>query len=349
MALAINKKSDKPRVVVLGGGNGTSRLLRGLLPLLENEELASLYALVNTSDDGGSTGKLRDQYAVGALGDLTKCLTALSSIQDDVRGADLIEAMNYRFSQGDFQGHTLRNILLAVFELTAGDIDSAIAMMARLLQIPKYSGVIPATLKPLTQQVEVVTDGERQVLGEGQHFISHNVNLQIDDDWKPGDVRVSFKEDYPMNERAAEALAQATHIVVAPGHTYGTILPALASPGLQEAVKNSSASVSVVMTLLTTPKHTTGWSGEDFVKVYESYLGKSVDAVVANTGQADVELVEGQDWVSFVEDEHSYELIETDLVSTEDQPAQAADVVPRAIVVHDNEKIRELFRELLAR
>lgn len=347
MALA-SKDSTKPRVVVLGGGNGTSRLLRGLSSLLESGEIDSLHALVNTSDDGGSTGKLRDQYAVGALGDLTKCLTALSSLQDDTRGADLIEAMNYRFTQGDFQGHTLRNILLAVFELTSGDIDSAIAIMARLLQIPKYSGVIPTTLKPLTQQVEAVVDGKEKLLGEGQHFISHNVNLQIDESWKPGDVRVTFKEDYPLNERAAEALSKATHIVVAPGHTYGTILPALASPGLSDAIAASSADVLIVMTLLTTPRHTTGWSGEDFVSVYESYLGKPASVVISNTGVADIELVEGQDWVSFTENDHAYELIEEDLVSTQQQQAQAADTVPRAIVVHDNVKIQNLFSRVLS-
>jgi len=68
----------KSRVVILGGGNGTSQLLRALVPLLVEEKLASLHALVLNADDGGSTGRLREQYGVGAMGDMTNCLTALS-------------------------------------------------------------------------------------------------------------------------------------------------------------------------------------------------------------------------------------------------------------------------------
>ncbi len=335
------------KIVVLGGGNGTSHLLKALLPLLQEKKIKSLYALVSTADDGGSTGRLREQYEVSSMGDLTKSLMALSTLQGDIRGEELLRALNYRFHEGDFSGHTLRNILLAVFELTSQDIDSAIAILARLLQIPKNSGVIPTTLKPLQQRVEVKINGRRSTLGEGQHFISHKVNLQIDPAWKPGAVRVTFKENLPLNPRAQEILKDATHILIAPGHTFGTILPTLALPALGEAIKKSSAKLWVVMTLLSTPRQTTGWSGEDFVRVYESYLGRPVELVISNTEHAEVPLVPEQHWVEFQEQEHAYKFIEADLVSTEEQPAQAADVVPRAIVVHDSMKLEKLFRELL--
>jgi len=146
-------------IVVLGGGNGTSRLLQALLPLLNDATIESLHALVSTADDGGSSGRLREQYAVGSMGDITKSLIALSKLHGDSRGEELLSAMNYRFHEGDMHGHTLRNILLAVFELSSGDIDSAIAILARLLQIPKNSGVVPTTQKALKQQVEVEVDG----------------------------------------------------------------------------------------------------------------------------------------------------------------------------------------------
>lgn len=336
------------KIVVLGGGNGTSRILRGLLPLLRESKIESLHALVSTADDGGSTGQLRAQYGVNSMGDLTKSLMALSKLQSDVRGEELLRALNYRFHEGDFAGHTLRNILLAVFELTSHDIDSAIAIMARLVQIPKESGVVPTTLKPLQQLVEVEVGGQKSVLGEGQHFISHKVNLQIDPTWKPGAVRVTFKEDLPLNPRAEQILKEATHIMVAPGHTYGTILPTLALPALGEAVKKSTAKLWVAMTLLSTPRQTTGWSGEDFVRVYESYLGRPVELVISNTEKADVPLVPEQHWVEFKDKDHSYQFVEADVVSTEEQSAQAADVVPRAIVVHDSQKLEALFRKLLA-
>lgn len=366
-------KKPKPNVVVLGGGNGTSRLLMALKPLLDEKEIGSLHALVLNADDGGSTGRLRSQYGVGAMGDLTRCLMALSDFRGDVRGEQLLRALEHRFSGGDFAGHTLRNIFLAALEITAknvpvkspnGDhgagpldsgeiqdessLDSAIAMMARVLQVPKYAGVVPTTLTPLTQQVVISFDNKPSLLGEGQHFISHNVNLQADPRWKPGDVRVQFAEgDVALNPRAAEVLQEATHVIIAPGHTYGTILPTLALPLLSAVLAKSKAKIVVVMTLLTTPRQTTDWSGEDFVRVYESYLGRNADVVIANTGAADVGLVSGQDWVRFTESEHTYQLLAEDIVSLEKQIQAGHDAVPRGVVIHSPDKMRAVLRGIL--
>ena len=338
------------RVVVLGGGNGTSRLLEALKPLLSEGQIASLHALVLNADDGGSTGRLREQYDVSAMGDLTKCLMALSNFHGDVRGEQFLQALDHRFDRGDFAGHTMRNMFLTALEMTRDNIDDALAMMARLLQIPKSSGVVPTTVRPLTQQVVV----EGGVLGEGQHFISHNVNLQADPTWQPGTVEVQFAEgDVSVNPRAAAVLQAATHIIVAPGHTYGTILPTLALPALQRALTKHPATLIVVMPLLTTPQQTTGWTGEDFVRVYEKYLGRQVDVVIGNTGTTNTELVPGQAWVRFTQhpsaagfaaQQHAYELLQDDLVSSEEQPQAREDSVPRAIVINDAEKVGKILR-----
>lgn len=339
------------RIVVLGGGNGTSRLLSALLPLLKDKSIDSLHALVHMADDGGSTGRLREQYDVGAMGDVTKCLLALSGLRGDVRGDKFLRALEYRFENGDFAGHTLRNALLTALELTS-DLDAAIATFARVIQIPKYAGVIPTTLKPLTQQVVLRKDGKETLLGSGQHFISWKVNVQEKPEWKPEDIRVEFQEhDAMLNPRAKAALDAATHIIIAPGHTYGSIIPTLASLSLgnTEALQNSKAHISVVMTLLTTPLHTVGWTGEDFVRVYESYLKRSVDLVVANTGRIDdVELVPGQTWVDFSSAEHTYELQRLNVARKVHAPQQAHDAVPRPVLVHDDEAMNQLFRAYLA-
>jgi len=352
------KNGDKPRVVILGGGNGTSRLLLALLPMLLNEEIDSLYALVHMSDDGGSTGRLRDQYDVAAVGDLTKCLMALSPMRGDLRGNEFLAALEYRFSNGDFQGHTVRNVLLTALEKTQplaesvdesdAPIDRALAVLARVLQVPKRAGVIPTTTTSLTEQVVITFDGEQNLLGEGQHSISHRVNMQADPRWEPGDVRVQFAEkELSLNGRAQKVLEEATHIIVAPGHTYGTILPTLALPALGEAIAGLEAKLWVVMTLLTTPMQTTGWHGEDFVRVYESYLGRAVDLVIGNKSSTDIELVEGQEWVRFSESDHVYRLIEREMVSGALPKTQEGDVVPRSVVVHDSARLQKLIGELM--
>lgn len=341
-------KKNQPHVVVLGGGNGTSRLLRSLSPLLNGGDIASLHALVHMSDDGGSTGRLREQYGVAAMGDLTRCLMAVSTLHGDIRGDEFLRALEYRFTTGDFVGHTLRNIFLTALEMTS-DIDAALATMARVLQVPKYAGVVPTTLTTLTAQASISFNGNKNLLGEGEHSIAHRVNMQADPRWQPGAVTVSFAEgDVPLNPRAQEIIEQATHIIVAPGHTYGTILPTLALPALGRAVAASSAQLVVVMTLLTTPRQTIGWHGEDFVRVYESYLGRPAHVVIGNNQpHADIPLIDGQEWVLFNESEHPYRLIQESLASTEAQTKQAADIVPRAVVIHDQATMSRLLRDLL--
>jgi uncharacterized cofD-like protein len=340
--------SQERHVVVLGGGNGTSHVLGAFLPFLRNGKVASLHALVQMADDGGSTGRLRRQYGVAAVGDLTRCLLALSGWSGDVRGEAFLRALEYRFEGGDFDGHTLRNIFLTALEKSS-DLDGAIATMARILQIPKYAGVVPTTLTTLTEQVEISSNGSRNVLGVGQHFISHHVNLQADPQWKPRDVRVVFKEgNVPLNPRAHAVLAQATHIVVAPGHTYGSILPTLALPALAQAVQKSRAQYWVVTPLLTTPQQTSGWRGEDFVVLYQSYIDRVIDVVIANTGTVPVQLVPQQEWVRFGSGSHDYRLVEADIVSRETAFQQRTDTVPRAIVVHDGAKVEALLSNLLS-
>ena len=339
--------SPRPRLVVLGGGNGTSKLLASLLPLLNTGKIESLYALVHMADDGGSTGRLRQQYNVAAMGDLTKCLMALSSFHGDIRGQEFLQALDHRFTSGDFEGHTLRNVFFTSLETTT-DVDTALATMARILQIPKYCGVVPTTLSPLTQQVAITFDGQHNLLGEGQHNISHRVNLQADPRWQPGDVKIIFAEgDIPLNPRAQEILDAATHIIIAPGHTYGTILPTLALPDLMRHTKQSSARLIIVMTLLTTPHQTSNWTGEDFVRVYQAYLGRQPDLVIANSGSVKVELSPGQDWVHFKDKEHPYQLIISDIVSTTLKPQIDGDQVPRAIVVHDSRKIGQKLAQAI--
>lgn len=340
-------KKDGRRVVVLGGGNGTSRLLAALLPLFQAGKLASLHALVHMADDGGSTGRLREQYGVAGAGDLTSCLLALSGLQGDIRGDAFLQSLQYRFAKGEVAGHTLRNLFFTALQKTS-DIDGALATMARVLQVPKYTGAVPTTLMPLTEQVAITIRGATSVLGEGEHSIAHQVNLQADPRWQPGDVRVVFAERrVRLNPRARDLLREATDIIVAPGHTFGTILPTLALPALGRAVARSQAPITIVMTLLTTPRQTVGWSGEDFVAVYESYLGRQPGAVIANTGTARVTLVPGQDWVRFRSRRHPYRLIGRPMVSAELPRPQAKDTVPRAVVIHDTKRLQTVFRELL--
>ena len=103
------------------------------------------------------------------------------------------------------------------------------------------------------------------------------------------------------------------------------------------------------MTLLTTPLHTVGWSGEDFVRVYESYINRPVDLVVANSGRVPMDFVAGQSWVEFTEHDHPYELIHKDIVRVVESKQDIHDVVPRPVLVHDAQEMTNIFYSYLTK
>ena len=125
-------QSAKPRVVLIGGGTGSFTLLQGL-----KKANFDLSALVNMSDDGGSTGKLRGELGVLPPGDVRQCLVALSEIPD-VR-----DLFNYRFGQGSLAGQSLGNIILSGLELQKGSFNEAIKVASSLLRV--QGRVVPIT------------------------------------------------------------------------------------------------------------------------------------------------------------------------------------------------------------
>ncbi|MBI3983846.1 YvcK family protein [Candidatus Microgenomates bacterium] len=247
-----------PEVAVVGGGTGSFTLLTELKHLTPQ-----LSALVNMSDDGGSTGILRDELGVLPPGDVRQCLVALSTLPD-VR-----DLFSYRFGEGSLKGHALGNIILSGLELQQGSLDKAIKLAARMLDI--VGVVIPITLDKHTL---VMTDGDEQIRGETN--IGHR--LIID----PG---ATLQTDPPtsINPEAAAAIERADMVVVAPGNLYGSLLPILAVGGVAEAIRQSRAKKVMVSNLVTKPGQTDGWHVVDYVRAVERYAGEgTIDAILYN-------------------------------------------------------------------
>ena len=149
-----SKNSKKPNIVVIGGGTGTNSVLTGL-----KRYPVELTAIVTMADDGGSTGRLRDEYGVLPPGDIRQCLVALSDESLLMR-----KLFNYRFDRGEFKGHSFGNIFISTLEKTSGGLDKALDVVSKLMKV--RGTVIPVTLSE-TRLIALLGNG-KILRGESQ-------------------------------------------------------------------------------------------------------------------------------------------------------------------------------------
>lgn len=254
-------------IVVIGGGTGSFTLLRRL-----KEYTSHITALVNMADDGGSTGQLRDELGVLPPGDVRQCLVALSQ---SPRTRDLF---NYRFEEGTFAGHAFGNIFMAALEKMTGNFAEGVEEASRVLNI--VGRVEPVTLDPVTLVMKT-SDG---VVTRGEFQIGH---ANFDGMQRP---HISLDPDPTLNPHAAEAIAGADLVVIAPGNLYGSLAPALIVPGMREALNSTTAKKIYVCNLVTKPGQTDGFTVNDFADEVERFSNCKLDYVLYNTAKPDEKL-----------------------------------------------------------
>lgn len=246
------------KIVLLGGGTGSFTLLQALKGLTPE-----ITAIVNMSDDGGSTGQLRDELGVLPPGDIRQCLVALS---DNPAVRDLF---SFRFGKGGLKGQSLGNIILSGLELQYGSFEEAVWVAGELLHIT--GRVVPVTLDKHTLLAE---DGRRTYRGE--HIIDGALRLS---------PTAILRLDPParLNPLAQAAIQAADAVVIAPGSFYSSLVPILAVSGMAEALAATKAMVVSVANLVNKPLQTDEWHVVDYVKQLERYLGEgAIDAVLYN-------------------------------------------------------------------
>ena len=243
-----------PRVVAVGGGHGTAVTLRAL-----RRYAGEITAIVSVADDGGSSGRLRQQLDVVALGDLRKCLVALAD-PDSV----LAQAFEHRFGEtGELSGHALGNLVLAGLVDATGDLVAGIDAAALLLG--SAGRVLPAT----TEKVTLKAEADRGEV-EGQVAVSAAGRIR----------RVSLVPggSSPPPEATA-ALAAADQVVIGPGSLYTSVLAAVAVPGIAEALSATGAQRVYVCNLFPQIPETEGYDVAAHVAALREH-GVEVDVVL---------------------------------------------------------------------
>ena len=253
--------SDDIKIAVIGGGTGSFTLLSALKHRTE-----AIAALVNMADDGGSTGKLRDELGVLPPGDIRQCLAALSN------WPDMRELFNYRFSEGSLKGHAFGNLFLTALEDMSGDFGRGVELASDVLNI---TGVVEPITMTNIDLVMRVDDGEVR----GQFEIT---DTDLDFAGKRPDLWLD--PEPAANPSALKAIERADIVIVAPGNLYGSLAPALLVPGIGEALARTKALRVYVSNLVTKPGQTDSYDVCDFADEIERFAGVPfIDALFYNT------------------------------------------------------------------
>lgn len=259
----------KRKVVVLGGGTGSSTLLRGL-----KEFLLDLTAIVSVCDDGSSTGVLREEFSIPAVGDIRRVLVALSETEPLV-----MELFNYRFhTTSDLDGHTVGNLLLTASSEITGNLSDGIEALSKVFNLK-------GKVVPLTED-NVVLMGEMEdgSIVEGEHHITLSNNTS-------GIKRVFYKEKPVPTNEAVKALEEADLILLSMGSLFTSIIPNLICDEILDAIDRSKGKIMYVCNMVTQPGETEGFKVSDHVKLLNQYLGKrKIDVVIANDGKIDEDM-----------------------------------------------------------
>jgi uncharacterized cofD-like protein len=254
------KLSNGPAVTVVGGGTGLSTLLRGMKYITGN-----CTAVVTVADDGGSSGRLRQELGIIPPGDLRNCLVAMAD-----REPLMERVMQYRF-KGDsaLAGHSLGNLFLAAIAETEGGMEEGLKAASQILKIRGH--VIPSTLSNIQIRADMA-DGT-SVLGESEIT---NAGKKI--------VRLHMvPADAPATKSAVQAIRDADVLIFGPGSLYTSVLPNLLVPGIREAVLASKAFKIYICNVMTQPGETDGYGAYDHVKALIDHVGKQfLDYVIVN-------------------------------------------------------------------
>lgn len=254
-----------PKVTVIGGGSGLPNFLKGLKLYTSN-----ITAVVTVADDGGSSGRLRNELGILPPGDIRNCLVALADSEDVMQ-----QLMDYRFkSQGQLDGHSFGNMLIAALAGIGGDFFQGVEIAGELLAI--RGRVIPSTVSQVTLVGRTVSG--KTLIGETQVGTSADRLRSL----------TLIPANPPAHPEAVRAIENADMVVIGPGSLFTSIVPNLLISNISTALANSPAFKIYVCNVAEEPAQTEGYNVLDHLNIVRHYGGQnSFDAVISNSNLPD--------------------------------------------------------------
>lgn len=322
---------EQKRLVVIGGGTGSFVLLTGLkaFPL-------QLTAIVPVTDDGGSTGRLRDEFGFLPVGDMRQCLAALAPDNGLLR-----KLLLYRFEKGEgLVGHNLGNLLLTALEDLAGSEPEAVIEAAKIFRLKGKVWPISKTLVKLGAQYT----GGKTIVSEHEiedHRLGPNERI----------TRLFTIPDTIINPEAKAALVKAEAIIFAPGDLFNSVIASLVIKGTKEAIKASKAKLIYVVNLMTLNSQTNYMTAADHVKAIEKYAGRSMDKIVINSQAVpdDIKRVYAKEVEYPVVDDlgDDARVVRREMLAKAPYQKPKSDVIKRSLLRHDPGKLAQTIIKLI--
>ena len=293
------------KVVVFGGGTGISYLLKGL-----KDFPIDITAVITVSDNGRSTGKLREEFNIPAVGDIRQVITSLSQIDDPIK-----KMMGYRFNtSSDLDGHAVGNLILTSMLDITGSLKDSIACLSKLLDVKHR--VLPISEDSLT----LMGQAEDGMIIEGEENITH-ANCLFE--------KIYYKDEPTVSPDVLKAIKEADLIIFSMGSLYTSILPNIICSQVQEALDNTKAPIMYLCNAVTQPGETDNFTVSDHLKMLNKYLkSRKVDVVIASNTKVDKEIAKKYETTEQKDpvkidykniEKLGIELIEEDLIIIEDE------------------------------
>lgn len=257
------------KVTIFGGGTGMSTLLKGL-----KEFPLDITSIVSVCDDGKSTGKLRKEFNIPAMGDIRRVMISLSETEPLME-----KLLNYRFSSNsELNEHTVGNLLLTAGTQITGNLSDGIKSISKVLNLK--GKVIPFSEDNIVLSA-IMEDGS---IVNGEHYITESP-LKI--------KKVYYEKEPEICDEVFDSIDESDLIILSMGSLYTSIIPNLLSKKIIEKLDKASAKIMYVCNMVTQPGETDDFKVSDHLKVLNSYLGThKIDIVVANIGSIDKKVAE---------------------------------------------------------
>lgn len=257
------------KVTIFGGGTGMSTLLKGL-----KEFPLDITSIVSVCDDGKSTGKLRKEFNIPAMGDIRRVMISLSETEPLME-----KLLNYRFSSNsELNEHTVGNLFLTAGTQITGNLSDGIKSISKVLNLK--GKVIPFSEDNIVLSA-IMEDGS---IVNGEHYITESP-LKI--------KKVYYEKEPEICDEVFDSIDESDLIILSMGSLYTSIIPNLLSKKIIEKLDKTSAKIMYVCNMVTQPGETDDFKVSDHLKVLNSYLGThKIDIVVANIGSIDKKVAE---------------------------------------------------------
>ncbi len=316
-------------MLTIGGGSGQYTLLSGLRDI-KNIEIT---AVASMADNGGSTGRLRDELGVLPPGDALKCVIALSPLREAAQKI-MLKTLN---GNRRLQGHKAGNMLITMLSKYTGSFPAAIKTLSEILEVP--GRVLPGTTDKATLVAEL-TDGTR-IYGESSIDIPQSAQReQIKDLFLVPHHNGSISAYPPV----IEAIKNSDYILIGPGDLFTSIIASLIVPGIKEAIQKSPAKILYVLNIMTKFGETHNYIGYDFVRKVEEYLERQVDGIICNNRKPNNRRIKRYlaDKSEFVEIDKIEKRIGNCMIYADDLLDTSGEIVR-----HDSKKLASLIQSII--